>query len=250
MNDPHHSTPSQFNVAHGETLSEMLSRWKRISLELYTASTNKFDVSKVSTTYDYAKYDSVHNRQLSVATFILLRHILHTSSWLACLILDCEYGINPSAKFRIGKLVSQPLLRFIVEQCIMPLTSPTKSNIDDDSDTDDDLDQMPNYSPMHCFFTSESHIATLTNFLFNAPNAPPSRVLVRGELNYLSNICFKVYRSVEGRIYLKVLLSTGVDHDVFGSLGQSDDVFLPIRSPVVIYPDLSLEYLFSLVKED
>ena len=68
----------------------------------------------------------------------------------------------------------------------------------------------------------QSHIASLANLLLYSSEVQ-SHFEIRGELNYLSHIVFKVYRDS-----VDILLSTGAEHDIFGHLTDQDTV-VPIQ---------------------
>jgi Histidine phosphatase superfamily (branch 2)/Diphosphoinositol pentakisphosphate kinase 2 N-terminal domain/RimK-like ATP-grasp domain len=200
-----------------ETLEHMVARWKRLWSNLYNVPKNRFNLSKVPAAYDYAKFDAAHNSALTSGSAGLLRELLHTASWLAAVVLSCEYGCTRIEKLRIGSLVSQPLLQHIVHRSLRQCTQPKPR------------------SRLSLYFTSESHIATLVNLLVSSPIVDSSYA-IRGECNYLSHVCFKLYRhtvSLEySYYYVDILLSTGAEHDVFNHV--DGDHVVPINRCVLI----------------
>ena len=192
-----------------ETLGQMEARWRQLSLELYDYPKNKFDVSKIPTAYDYTKYDSTHNRTLSLGISDHLRNMLHTASWISSLVLSCEYGVNRRQKLQIGSCIAQPLLQHIIHRSMRQFRRPEVG------------------SRLALYFTSESHVAGLVNLLVCSPELDTDFV-VRGELNYLSHIVFKLYEDRRDNgfphYFVDLFLSTGAEHDVFGTLSTDQHV--------------------------
>ncbi len=95
------------------------------------------------------------------------------------------------------------------------------------------------------YFVDTSHLVNLvTLFLYNHIDGAGALQLERrqvSELNFLSHLIFKLYRTPDGENVVLMQLSTGASHNPFQAVGP--DHALPIDSPVTIFDRVPLDAL-------
>ena len=210
----------------GESLSLMLQRWKRLTEYIYSHKTKQFDCTKVPDVEDYVKYDIIHNR--SVLGDHLLVPLYSRAKVLADFIVPAEYGIRPIDKLKIGYQTCYPLCESIVQ------------NINDMMNG--------NASSIYFHFTSESHVHPLLNLLLHTSVVPMKKLDFFTELNYLTQVIFKVYEDTDksnddpNRFIIQLFYSCGAIGDALACTSE-DNHILPVVPALCINSGVTLQQL-------
>ena len=214
-------------VSSGEALPLMQQRWKRLTNDFYNLKTQKFDITKVPDVEDYIKYDIIHNRSLFNDS--LLVTLFFRAKVLADFVVPREYGWSKEDKLKIGYLTCNPLCNRIVEN-IQDIMSGNRS------------------SSIYLHFTSESHVHPLLNLLFHNSVVPVSTLDFFRELNYLTQVIFKVYENTslpsddQNRFLIQLFYSVGAIGDALACTSE-DNQILPVVPAICIHPGVTIEQL-------
>ena len=211
----------------GESLPLMQQRWKRLTNDFYNPKTQRFDITKVPDVEDYIKYDTIHNRSLFKDS--LLVSLFFRAKVLADFVVPREYGWTKEDKLKIGYLTCNPLCEAIVKN-IQNVMSDTPS------------------SSIYLHFTSESHVHPLLNLLLHNSVVPISSLDFFRELNYLTQVIFKVYENTSlpshdpNRFSIQLFYSVGAIGDALACTAE-DNQILPVVPAICIHPGVTLEQL-------
>ncbi|CAG8677707.1 21844_t:CDS:10 [Dentiscutata erythropus] len=178
-------------------------RWEKLFKDFCDVDRNSFDPSKISELYDSFKHDALHNRQFLETIFVdqngdkstaELKGLYQRAKILFDFVAPQEYGIENKEKLLIGLLLSDSLLKSIIENL-----EESKSNLKPST---------------RLYFTKESHVHSLLNvvFLSGLPTRIPRKDVP--ELDYLTQITFELYErhrglSGEKEYSLRVAFSPG-----------------------------------------
>ena len=210
----------------GESLSLMLQRWKRLTEYIYSHKTKQFDATKVPDVEDYVKYDIIHNRALLGDQ--LLTPLFSRAKVLADFIVPGEYGITPVDKLKIGYQTCKPLCKSIVQN-ISDMMTETKA------------------PSIYLHFTSESHVHPLLNLLLHTSVVPMQKLDFFTELNYLTQVIFKVYEDTTrpddpDRFIIQLFYSFGAIGDALACT-PADNRILPVVPALCINKGVTFEQL-------
>ncbi|KAF0436882.1 histidine phosphatase superfamily-domain-containing protein [Gigaspora margarita] len=178
-------------------------RWEKLFKDFCDVDRHMFDPSKISELYDSLKHDALHNRQFLETIFVdqngdkstaEIKGLYQRAKILFDFVAPQEYGIENKDKLLIGILLSDLLLKSILE------------NLED---------SKSNLKPCtRLYFTKESHVHSLLNvvFLSGLPTRIPRKDVP--ELDYLTQITFELYErhrgiSGEKEYSLRVAFSPG-----------------------------------------
>ncbi|CAG8633921.1 10849_t:CDS:2, partial [Dentiscutata heterogama] len=99
-------------------------RWEKLFKDFCDVDRNSFDPSKISELYDSLKHDALHNRQFLETIFVdqngdkstaELKGLYQRAKILFDFVAPQEYGIENKEKLLIGLLLSDSLLKSIIE---------------------------------------------------------------------------------------------------------------------------------------
>ncbi|CAG8635069.1 2702_t:CDS:10 [Gigaspora margarita] len=178
-------------------------RWEKLFKDFCDVDRHMFDPSKISELYDSLKHDALHNRLFLETIFVdqngdkstaEIKGLYQRAKILFDFVAPQEYGIENKDKLLIGILLSDLLLKSILE------------NLED---------SKSNLKPCtRLYFTKESHVHSLLNvvFLSGLPTRIPRKDVP--ELDYLTQITFELYErhrgiSGEKEYSLRVAFSPG-----------------------------------------
>ena len=210
-----------------EDLAMMLQRWKRLTEYIYSHKTQQYDTTKVPDVEDYVKYDIIHNRE--VFGDELLVPLYSRAKVLADFIVPGEYGITAKDKLKIGYQTCKPLCESITHQ-ISEMMNSTKA------------------PSINFHFTSESHVHPLLNLLLHTSVVPMKRLDYFTELNYLTQVIFKVYEDTSkpsndpDRFIIQLFYSCGAIGDALACT-QDDKKILPVVPALCINSGVTLSEL-------
>lgn len=153
-------------------LVKIFNQWDRLQKSFYSKATRKFDVSKVPDAMDFAEYGyiSFHIEPYTK----LFKAIYDKAAALGSWIVPQEYGVTEEAKENVAEEVVGPLVRKII------------------SDMHQMLDQRKLRTVSRFYFTSESHINSLCNFLELRLGIPFPGQRIE---DYLAHFVFKMYEN-------------------------------------------------------
>eukprot|EP00050_Salpingoeca_kvevrii_P014971 m.42343 g.42343 ORF g.42343 m.42343 type:complete len:979 (-) comp6090_c0_seq1:161-3097(-) len=201
---------------HQTRLRAVFARWDK----LYEDLTQKagFNISKIPDIYDSVKYDLIHG--VTGVDLPELKELITAVKPLADIVVMQEYGITDKKKLSIGsKLAAQLLMKIEADFRVATglLDSEPESPVYS-SESSFSTDTGEQTVRSRFYFTSESHIHALMNFLMlgsvldqdSSGRLWPNDV---SEFNYLSQIVFRVYersdREGENRFFVEWLFSPG-----------------------------------------
>ena len=150
-------------------------RWDKLFRDL----SGEYESSKICELYDSLKFDAIHNRSLFETVFCdgsekEFENTFKIVEELYKFVSPREYGIEIEEKFKMGCLASNLLLSKIVEELESSVASTA--------------------SKTRLFFTKESHMFTLLNFiLYCGLDIPNKEKYVDLDLDYLSQISFELF---------------------------------------------------------
>lgn len=249
-----------FLLYENETMPLMLQRWERLTNNFYRHEKGIFDTTKIPDVLDYIKYDSVHNRHILGDTLII--PLITKVKALSDYVVPHEYGFLPKQQLLIGGQTCHVLLSQIekdVDQ-IMRLSSSSSSSGEEEGgeseegQRDESGRRVSPKSRMMFYFSSESHLVPLYNILMTAQKQPLESFEegIVSEVNYLTQIIFKIYEDVSGtrsgndRFCVQVFFTPGMVADPLAS-SEQDLHQLPVKPAVCLHSNLSIEEFRELV---
>ncbi|GAX21470.1 inositol-hexakisphosphate/diphosphoinositol-pentakisphosphate 1-kinase [Fistulifera solaris] len=209
----------------GETLLELIERWRFIYERLYDAEKDKFDLSRIPDIHDNVRFDILHNPHLG------LSDTLHRLYDLAKPMADCvvpqEYGTTIPEKRSVGVKICHGLL----EKIKYDLNIARKDNevdmrylINLAYQSDLNINSLGRRVRTRLYFTSESHLHTVLSVLRFCSSEDQKSVLSKEgisiinstpELCYLTQIIMRVFEDARRpmddpkRFRVEILFSPG-----------------------------------------
>lgn len=209
----------------GETLLELIERWRFIYERLYDAEKDKFDLSRIPDIHDNVRFDILHNPHLG------LSDTLHRLYDLAKPMADCvvpqEYGTTIAEKRSVGVKICHGLL----EKIKYDLNIARKDNevdmrylINLAYQSDLNINSLGRRVRTRLYFTSESHLHTVLSVLRFCSSEDQRSVLSKEgisiinstpELCYLTQIILRVFEDARRpmddpkRFRVEILFSPG-----------------------------------------
>jgi inositol hexakisphosphate/diphosphoinositol-pentakisphosphate kinase len=223
--------PDDYSLCGKETVVMMQDRWDKLAEDLFNKETGVYDISKVPDCYDGIKYTIMHNADFFKGLDNITLPLYAKAQLMADCVVPQEYGLTPSEKLAIGRLIAGPLLDSIRAQL---------ANLNGGA---------------RFYFTSESHILSLLNLLIFSNHSSPvdSDAIAKREafpeMNYLSHIGFFLYRIRGGgedgqdQFIVDIAASTGMTRDRKQLVGLDNSHSLPIEPAVELAVNVKLENL-------
>ncbi|GFE54206.1 histidine acid phosphatase [Babesia ovis] len=97
-----------------ETLQEMKSRWRALSLKLCKGPENTFQYTTIADIVDNLRYDLIHHHTYLGGGIDKAFEIYNLVEPLSAVLSPCEYGVTPKERLTIGMKVAGKLLQKIV----------------------------------------------------------------------------------------------------------------------------------------
>lgn len=153
-------------------LGKIFNQWDRLQRSIYSKTTRKFDVSKVPDAMDFAEYGYI---SFHTEPYVkLFKAVYDKAALLGSWIVPQEYGVTEGAKANVAEEVVGPLIRKII------------------CDMHQMLDQRKLRTVSRFYFTSESHLNSLCNFLELRLGIPFPGQRIE---DYLAHFVFKMYEN-------------------------------------------------------
>jgi len=217
-------------------------RWEKLFRDFCDVERTQFEPSKISELYDTLKFDLLHNRRFLGYAFVsgtgenLVRMLYRQTKEIFDIIGPHEYGIDRVEKLWIGARNTAFLLKQLctdLEYCVQVSGACTR-----------------------LYFTKESKVYCLLNFLLLCglkTKIVPTDV---PELDYLTQITFEVYErngvmEGKGREYsLRVALSLGAHDPNLIDLELTPDHSLTVEPRKWISDHISLQEALALIRQE
>eukprot|EP01063_Lacrimia_lanifica_P034843 TRINITY_DN6533_c0_g2_i1.p1 TRINITY_DN6533_c0_g2~~TRINITY_DN6533_c0_g2_i1.p1 ORF type:complete len:847 (+),score=377.97 TRINITY_DN6533_c0_g2_i1:43-2583(+) len=223
--------PEQTSLHRGESSTLVKHRWSKLSEGFFSKKTGLYDTSKISDVFDYISYDVSYNQE---ALFPLdLYPLFEIAQVLNLFVGVGEYGLTPESRGTIGAKIITPLLK------------QWRTDLQELQFTEEPRTRL--------YFSSESHITSLYNVLYNCSRTQFHVVNDPVELHYLSHVVIKVYKYNDmdpgaiGRYQMEVLFSTGIDTNAFGIV--QDHHVMSLTPMIRIHNNLYYHEFEQLVTE-
>ena len=208
----------------GETLLELVERWRFIYDRLYDQETDKFDMSRIPDVHDNVRFDVLHNPHLGLTE--TLQKLYKYAKIMADCVVPQEYGTTLAEKRDVGLKICHSLLEKIKYDLNVARTDnkvEMRYMINMNYEADLPINTMGRRIRTRLYFTSESHLHTVLNvFRFSQCSSKgllsehgTSIVNATRELCYLTQIVMRVFednrRALDDprRFRVEVLFSPG-----------------------------------------
>eukprot|EP00934_Nitzschia_sp_Nitz4_P000211 Nitzschia sp. Nitz4//scaffold133_size116822//59458//63473//NITZ4_003808-RA/size116822-processed-gene-0.32-mRNA-1//1//CDS//3329535399//211//frame0 len=206
----------------GETLLELVERWKFIHKRLYDADDDTFDLSRIPDVHDNVRFDVLHNPHLGLTS--TLEKLYTLAKRMADCVVPQEYGTTIAEKRSVGVKICSSLLEKIRYDLNIARTdnkTDMRYMINMDYSADLPINTMGRRIRTRLYFTSESHLHTMLNCMRFA--GCESILSHRGkkytnnarELCYLTQIVIRLFEDTQRpmddprRFRVEILFSPG-----------------------------------------
>ncbi|XP_070536718.1 inositol hexakisphosphate and diphosphoinositol-pentakisphosphate kinase 2-like [Ptychodera flava] len=205
---------------HHETLDMMIRRWSKLEKD-FKKKSGRFDITKIPDIYDCITYDCLHNQVLKLEK---ADELLACSHHLANIIIPQEYGMTKEEKLALGKGICLPLLTKLRKD--LQRVHAEDENVNRlNPKYSDNVESPDRHVQTRLYFTSESHIHSLVNFLrlgglCDENDEQWNRALAYldavKELNYMTQIIIMLYEdpekdpASEERFHVELHFSPGI----------------------------------------
>jgi len=208
----------------GETLLELLERWRLLHLKMYDEEKDLFDLSRVPDIHDNVRFDMLQNPHLGLTA--LLGKLYTLAKNMADCVVPQEYGCTVEQKRSIGSKMCRALLEKIKFDLIIARTDDQvdmRYMINMDYSADLPINTMGRRIRTRLYFTSESHLHTLLNVMRFSPSTEERLLSDKGadligaapELCYLTQIIIRLFENTAKeandpkRFRIEILFSPG-----------------------------------------
>jgi len=208
----------------GETLLELLERWRLLHLKMYDEEKDLFDLSRVPDIHDNVRFDMLQNPHLGLTA--ILGKLYTLAKNMADCVVPQEYGCTVEQKRSIGSKMCSALLEKIKFDLIIARTDDQvdmRYMINMDYSADLPINTMGRRIRTRLYFTSESHLHTLLNVMRFSPSTEERLLSNKGadvigaapELCYLTQIIIRLFENTEKdandpkRFRIEILFSPG-----------------------------------------